>query len=157
MADGTTKVFDSDISGIETQNDLEMLFGCYDDTYLELTHNHVAFGYDKDEDLNVKLIIKAEWVDDDAETTMHDWVINYFNAEGVDAAFSLAEGNSPTKHLYTLLADGYGNGFQEAVNNQINLDGLDCVIGNEFCLETLWDLVTREIAREYLREHDLSD
>ena len=99
-------------------------------------------------------VIKAKWDDTEPDTTLHEYVLDRLNAEGVSWAFAWAEGSNTVDKPISVITE-YFLGFEEAVNIQINLDGLDFVIGNHFCLSTLLDLVVREIVRQYLREVDL--
>ena len=46
-------------------------------------------------------------------------------------------------------------GFEEAVDLEINSEGLEFVFRNSFSFYNLFSYIVREIVREYLREHEL--
>lgn len=99
-------------------------------------------------------VIKAEWVDDFPDTSLHEYVLDELNSQGADWAMSWADGENGIDKPIGFITEHW-QGFHEAVNNQINLDGTDFVLGNEFDLSTMLDLVIREIVRYYLRAINL--
>ena len=98
-------------------------------------------------------VVKAAWTDD-APEHLQGYVLDRMNAEGVSWVFSMAEGNNTIEKPYEVVS-GHWHAFHEAVQEQINLEGLGFVFGNGFCLSTTLDFVVREIVRGYLREIDL--
>ena len=149
LENGDTLTYTDTIEGITEQSDLASLFS--GESYLDgvRIERHV----DKDND-GVLRITHAEWLDDCQETSFHGYVLDRMNAEGVDSVFCWADGEMNESRVLTEMVNYY-HGFQEAVNNLINLDGLEFVFGNGYDHHILFNLVSREIVREYLREHDL--
>lgn len=154
-------------AGIHEQSDVESIFkgtawiaGVFDedDSSVSLDFSDMLFSVNNVEDFPsihgaYYRITKGEWYDEEPDTAFHGYVLDRMNESG-EAAFCIAEqGLSPIREVEIIRS--YYHGFHEAVNNQINLDGVDFVIGNEFSLNSIIDLVAREIARCYLRELDL--
>ena len=151
LEQGHTEILQGAIRGIETETDLTALFEgeCY------LDGSWIEFYVDKDND-DAQRITDVRWVDDTPDTSFHGYVIDYMNNQGVSAVFSIAKGEDQSYKVWDVMRDYY-QGFQEAVNNLINLEGLDFVFDNGFCYHKLFSLVVQEIVRDYLREHELAD
>lgn len=144
---GETQVLRDEISGIEEESGVASLF----DGDLFLVDNRIVDGT---ENTDAPRITHAEWFDDSQDTSFHGYVLDRMNTESIDAIFRWADGDVDEAMIVSTIGDYY-HGFQEAVNEQINLDGLEFVFGNGFNLDTLFNLVFREIVRAYLREHNL--
>ena len=142
-----TQVLRNEIIGIEEESVVASLF----DGDLCLVDNRIVDGTENADALR---ITHAEWFDDSQETSFHGHVLDRMNAEGISTVFAWADGEVDEAMIVSTIGDYY-HGFQEAVNEQINLDGLEFVFGNGFNLNTLFNLVFREIVRAYLREHNL--
>lgn len=151
LEDGHTETLTGNIRGITDIDNLKELFEgtCYlDGTWIE------SF-VDKDNE-DAQRITGAEWIDTNPETSFHGYVLAYMNKESIEIVFSIAEGNHPTYEMWDALRDD-SDGFEQCVDKLIKSDGLDFLFGNGFSLQTLFELVVREIVRDYLREHDIAD
>ena len=135
------------LRGIDTYNDVASLFE--GDCFLNGTFIDTV-----DPEGEAERIISATWVDTDPPNSFHEFVLAYMNNTDIHQIVNVAEGNSDS-HKYMEAISNYYHGFEEAVNELINLEGLEFVFGNDFNLCTLFDLVVREIIKEYLREHEL--
>lgn len=139
------------ISGVESEEELQQLFD--GDCYYDIKTGYIETDGAEASDESVSVVC-AKWIDKEPDTSFHCHVLDRMNVEGISAVFSWAEGETDEAMIVSTIGDYY-QGFQAAVNNQINLDGLEFVFGNGFCLDTLFNLIFREIVREYLREHEL--
>lgn len=118
--------------------------------YIALT----SFVWEQEEQDNYTEVVKAEWIDDFPETNLHEYVLDELNANKSDWAFSWANGANSIDKPIGFITE-YWRGFQDAVNAQINLDGLEHVIGFDFDLSKILNLVITEIVQSYLRAVNL--
>ena len=140
---------EGEIRGIDTDKKLAQLFEgeCYlSGAWIETCQT----------DDDAEQIVSAQWIDADPPTSFHGFVLDYMNKSDIAQVFNVAEGN-PDSHKVMEAIANYFHGFQEAVDGLIKADGLEFVFGNGFCLTTLFDLVVREIIRDYLRKHEIAD
>lgn len=125
-------------------NEYNILFGIRPDEYF----------LDDDKHGSYVRILQAEWIDTDPPTSFHNYVLEMMNAESPDTVMDIAEGGDGTYRIWEAL-DSYSNGFEEAVNREINSEGLEFVFGNGFSFYNLFSFIVREIVREYLYKHEL--
>ena len=152
---GNTLVFNGKIDGIQTEYDLTALFD--GQGYLVGVDDRITFYEDEDDDPTPLLITEVCWVDDDPETSFHGYVMDYMNNHGISTVFAIAgQGGHTVEKAFEAMSD-YFHGFQECVNNLIGLYGLEFVFGDGFCYDTLFNLVVREIVRDYLGAHEIAD
>ena len=139
----------TDLRGIDSHEELGLLFSgeCYmNGTFIETVQS----------DDDSERIVSAKWVDENPETDFHTYVLAYMNNTDINQIVNVAEG-TPDTHKYMEAISNHLHGFEEAVDDLIKTDGLEFVFGNGFCLTTLFDLVVREIVRDYLRKHEIAD
>lgn len=118
--------------------------------YIELTR----YVWEQEEQDKYMRVVKSEWIDDFPETNLHEYVLDELNTNQSDWAFSWANGENSIDKPIGFITEHW-RGFQDAVNAQINLDGLEHVIGFDFDLSRILNLVITEIVQSYLRAVNL--
>ncbi len=151
-------------NGITTNEELDSVFSgtaCVDRNNGDPNVHNMLFGVAEDENLedysvhgDYVRVTSAKWVDGDPPNSFHGYVIDYMNTQGIKTLFDIADGNDPAYKIMDAISN-YTMGFEEAVEELINDDGLEFVFGNRFSLYNLFSLVVREIVREYLRGIDM--